>query len=86
MIAAGSDVICIEGNMANGSMAGPRLFEEFVMPYEDLSLIHIYVTDGGFGDKRRILHGIFLLFRNLIPRKRGGIHVPIIRIVKAVVF
>lgn len=42
MIAAGSDVICIEGNMANGSMAGPRLFEEFVMPYEDRVIDEIH--------------------------------------------
>jgi len=32
---AGSDIICIEGNMANGSMAGPRFFKKYVMPYEN---------------------------------------------------
>ena len=35
LIRAGSDLICFEGNMANGSMAGSRLFGEFVMPYEN---------------------------------------------------
>lgn len=34
VIDAGADFISLSGNMANGSMVGPVLFEEFVMPYE----------------------------------------------------
>lgn len=34
IIAAGADFISLSGNMASGSMAGPNLFEEFIMPYE----------------------------------------------------
>ncbi len=33
-IAAGADFISMSGNMASGSMAGPKMFAEFVMPYE----------------------------------------------------
>lgn len=33
-IRAGADFISMSGNMASGSMAGPRMFVEFVRPYE----------------------------------------------------
>ncbi|TFG59060.1 MAG: hypothetical protein E4H36_14485, partial [Spirochaetales bacterium] len=31
---AGADIVCCGGNVANGSMAGPRFFEENVLPFE----------------------------------------------------
>ena len=34
VIDAGADFISLSGNMANGTMVGPVLFEEYVMPYE----------------------------------------------------
>lgn len=33
-IRAGADFISMSGNMASGSMAGPKMFAEYVMPYE----------------------------------------------------
>lgn len=34
LIGAGCDFLSVSGNMASGSMAGPKMFEEFVMPHE----------------------------------------------------
>jgi hypothetical protein len=33
-ICAGADFISMSGNMASGSMAGPKMFSEYVLPYE----------------------------------------------------
>lgn len=46
LIEAGCDFLSVSGNMASGSMAGPRMFESFVMPYE-IRLIDAIHKAGG---------------------------------------
>ncbi len=46
LIAAGCDFLSVSGNMASGSMAGPKLFEQSVMPYE-MKLIDAIHRSGG---------------------------------------
>ena len=46
LIAAGCDFLSVSGNMASGSMAGPKLFEQSVMPYE-MRLIDAIHQAGG---------------------------------------
>ena len=60
VIDAGADFISLSGNMANGTMVGPKLFEEFVMPYEMrlIDLIHARgakVIYHNCGDARSLL-------------------------------
>lgn len=60
VIDAGADFISMSGNMANGTMVGPKLFEEFVMPYETrlIDLIHARgakVIYHNCGDARSLL-------------------------------
>lgn len=46
LIEAGCDFLSVSGNMASGSMAGPKMFEQFVMPYE-MRLIDAIHQAGG---------------------------------------
>lgn len=46
LIDAGCDFLSVSGNMASGSMAGPKLFEQYVMPYE-MRLIDAIHAAGG---------------------------------------
>jgi uroporphyrinogen-III decarboxylase len=41
-IRAGADFISMSGNMASGSMAGPRMFAEYVMPYEKRVIAEVH--------------------------------------------
>lgn len=60
LIDAGCDFLSVSGNMASGSMAGPKMFEQFVMPYE-MQLIGAIHEAGGkmiyhnCGDARYLL-------------------------------
>lgn len=60
VIAAGSDLICIEANMATGTMAGPRMFADYIMEYEErlIDLIHAqgcYAMYHNCGDGKGLL-------------------------------
>ncbi|MEA4870937.1 MAG: uroporphyrinogen decarboxylase family protein [Christensenella sp.] len=46
LMEAGCDFLSVSGNMASGSMAGPKMFEQFVMPYE-MRLIEAIHRAGG---------------------------------------
>jgi uroporphyrinogen-III decarboxylase len=54
MATAGADIVCCGGNVANGTMAGPRFFEEHVYSYEasftqavkDMGLYYLYHNCG----------------------------------------
>jgi uroporphyrinogen-III decarboxylase len=59
-IRAGADFISMSGNMASGSMAGPRMFAEYVMPYEKRVIGEIHregakVIYHNCGDARALL-------------------------------
>lgn len=41
-VKAGADFISLSGNMASGSMAGPRMFQQYIMPYEQRVIDHIH--------------------------------------------
>jgi uroporphyrinogen decarboxylase len=51
---AGADLICGSGNVANGTMAGPQYFNQFVLPYEidfttkvkDMGVYYLYHNCG----------------------------------------
>ena len=60
LIAAGSDLICIEANMATGTMAGPRMFGDYIMEREEqlIDLIHsegCYAMYHNCGDGKSLL-------------------------------
>lgn len=46
ILEAGADFISMAGNMASGSMAGPSMFREYIMPYE-MRLIELIHQHGG---------------------------------------